>query len=189
MKETFCRLSILRNVIRLLLKNLDVCGNTVLQKAIYLVQYLGGIDLGYEYSYHRCGPYSFDLAQDLAIGEALGYWQKKVERISSPACDYLFYRYDAQEGGAEVDVENSKYWGEIEECLTKILEPIQEKNARKFELIATVFYLQEQGIEGKELQSVFRLLKPKYSEEELKEGIGTLKKIKNSISPERENKM
>ena len=42
------------------------CGETHIQKAIYLLQSAAHVDLGYEFVLYKHGPYSFDLATDLA---------------------------------------------------------------------------------------------------------------------------
>ena len=42
------------------------CGETHIQKAIYLLQSAAGVDLGYEFVLYKHGPYSFDLATDIA---------------------------------------------------------------------------------------------------------------------------
>lgn len=42
------------------------CGETHIQKSIYLLQNAGDVDLGYEFVLYKHGPYSFDLATDIA---------------------------------------------------------------------------------------------------------------------------
>lgn len=42
------------------------CGETHIQKSIYLLQSAGDVDLGYEFVLYKHGPYSFDLATDIA---------------------------------------------------------------------------------------------------------------------------
>ncbi len=42
------------------------CGETHVQKATYLLQHAAGVDLGYDFVIYKHGPYSFDLATDLA---------------------------------------------------------------------------------------------------------------------------
>jgi uncharacterized protein YwgA len=42
------------------------CGETHIQKAIYLLQSAGEVDLGYGFVLYKHGPYSFDLATDIA---------------------------------------------------------------------------------------------------------------------------
>jgi len=42
------------------------CGETHIQKAIYLLQSIGRIDLEYEFVLYKHGPFAFDLATDIA---------------------------------------------------------------------------------------------------------------------------
>ena len=42
------------------------CGETHIQKSIYLLQSAGEVDLGYDFVLYKHGPYSFDLATDIA---------------------------------------------------------------------------------------------------------------------------
>jgi hypothetical protein len=41
------------------------CGETHIQKSIYLLQNAGEVNLGYEFVLYKHGPYSFDLATDI----------------------------------------------------------------------------------------------------------------------------
>ena len=47
-------------------------GKTAMQKMIYLLQAVYGVDCGYDFSFYTYGPYSFDLSRDLKIIEHHG---------------------------------------------------------------------------------------------------------------------
>src|SRR5215212_7308774 len=46
-------------------------GKTALQKSVYLVQELYGLDLGYRFGLHTYGPFCSELLSDLDFAEAL----------------------------------------------------------------------------------------------------------------------
>jgi len=60
------RAAILAEMIKALHQANSWCGETHIQKAIYLSQSVGEMDLGYEFVLYKHGPYSFDLAADIA---------------------------------------------------------------------------------------------------------------------------
>jgi uncharacterized protein YwgA len=51
------------------------CGETHMQKAVYLLQGLTKQDLGYDYILYKHGPFSFDLADDLTGFRADGIFK------------------------------------------------------------------------------------------------------------------
>ncbi|MEK6239252.1 MAG: hypothetical protein N2C14_31425 [Planctomycetales bacterium] len=57
-------------VITILVESLEShgswCGGTHIQKAVYFLQELVGVPLGYEFTLYRYGPYSFDLNDELS---------------------------------------------------------------------------------------------------------------------------
>jgi uncharacterized protein YwgA len=56
------------------------CGETHLQKAVYLLQELLGVQLGYDFVLYRFGPFSFDLRDDLTELQA----DELLEPLPSP---------------------------------------------------------------------------------------------------------
>jgi hypothetical protein len=60
------RAAVLAEMIRALHRAHSWCGETHIQKAVYLLQSAAGVDLGYEFVLYKHGPYSYELATDIA---------------------------------------------------------------------------------------------------------------------------
>ena len=60
------RAAIVAELIKALHQANSWCGETHIQKAVYLLQNFGKINMGYEFVLYKHGPYSFDLATDMA---------------------------------------------------------------------------------------------------------------------------
>ena len=59
------RAALLTLLIEKLRENDSWCGETHIQKAVYLTQIIAGIPLGYEFILYKHGPFSFDLRDEL----------------------------------------------------------------------------------------------------------------------------
>jgi hypothetical protein len=57
--------AVLADLISRLREHGSWCGETHVQKATYLLQELGGVDVGYEFVLYKHGPFAFDLRDDL----------------------------------------------------------------------------------------------------------------------------
>jgi hypothetical protein len=64
------RAAAIAELIEALQRSQSWCGETHIQKAAYLLQALTRVDLGYEFVLYKHGPYSFDLATDIATMRA-----------------------------------------------------------------------------------------------------------------------
>jgi len=166
----------LKLVVDRAVKGLPWCGDLALQKMVYLLQSVYGVDMGYEFGYHHMGPYSFDLADDLSIGVLSGEWVRESKPIAN--------------GGYRVISEvpaDGPLFQQVETALGKLLEQFKAQNdqadGRRFELVATIHYLREvQEVPEDELEGVLRALKPKYSKDEFQEGVRQLNLLKQSAT-------
>ena len=68
--DTLRRAAILIDLIQRLREHDNWCGETSIQKAVYLLQEVAGVDLGFEYILYKHGPFSFDLRDELTTQRA-----------------------------------------------------------------------------------------------------------------------
>jgi len=61
------RASVVSALTESLSERLGWCGETQLQKAVFLLQTVSKVELAYEFTLDRDGPFSFDLREDLAL--------------------------------------------------------------------------------------------------------------------------
>mgnify|MGYP007088250816 CR=1 FL=1 len=171
----------LKLVVDRAVKGLPWCGDLALQKMVYLLQSVYGVDMGYEFGYHHMGPYSFDLADDLSIGVLSGEWVRESKPIANGR--YWVNQYQVT---SEVPADGPLFQ-QVETALGKLLEQFKAQNdqadGRRFELVATIHYLREvQEVPEDELEGVLRALKPKYSKDEFQEGVRQLNLLKQSAT-------
>jgi hypothetical protein len=62
--------AVLLELIKELRKNNSWCGETNIQKSVYVLQAIFGNDLGYSFILYKHGPYSFDLKESLTAMRA-----------------------------------------------------------------------------------------------------------------------
>jgi uncharacterized protein YwgA len=71
------------------------CGETHLQKATYLLQYMMKVPFGFEFILYKHGPFSFDLRDDLTALRADGLIKLEPQRPygprleAAPECAYI----------------------------------------------------------------------------------------------------
>lgn len=145
-------------------------GKTTIQKLIYILQEIYGVNIGYKYILYNYGPYSQDLASDLDYVAALD--GVTISWVNSGG-------YDIKPGDRnEVFIEKSS--GFINLNKEKIDQAIMEfggYNAKELELRATIIYMvhehDEKDIE-KIVEKVYDL-KPYFSCEKIRSAVIELK--------------
>ncbi|NUU95810.1 hypothetical protein XO10_05885 [Marinitoga sp. 1135] len=143
-----------RNVNSELKKILDVVnickeikGRKKFQKIIYILKNLG-VDFPEKFTYHYYGPYSQDLQLELDELVELRYLNEELERKS--------YKYTINYN----EIVDDKIDTQIMEK-EKVINYLNSLDAQTLELIATLFYLHNDGLRGeKYLKNKTKILKP-----------------------------
>lgn len=122
----------------------EIDGRTKLQKIAYILKN-NGVNFEEDFKYHYYGPYSGDL--QLELDELIDN-DVIIEKGSNPYLYRLNYDYFRQ-----IDESNLKDKKELILFLTK-------QHYRDLELVATIYYLLNQGYTGKALVNKLKILKP-----------------------------
>lgn len=171
----------LKLVIDRAVKGLPWCGDLALQKVVYLLESVYGLNLGYEFGYHHMGPYSFDLANDLSLGVERGDWTRQSKPIANGR--YWVNQYHVQGEPSPQTADTMK----VEEALSRMLAEFNSQSdqtdGRRFELVATIHYLRDvQEVPENELCQVLRALKPKFSAADFEDGKKQLALLEQSAA-------
>ena len=153
-------------------------GKTALQKLLFFLQELFGVDTGYEFSLYTYGPFDSTLLSDLDSAAALNgvaveYHGQQGYQIS-PGTENAALRKHA-----------AKLVGKHSKELDAVVAEFGKMWARSLELYATIVYVERDArASGKEptmdrLVEVVHELKPHFSEEEIKVAIGDLAEKKH----------
>ncbi len=183
MSDLSFRLLILRKLIRMGGEGLHWLGNIAIQKLVYLLENVYKVDLGYTYGLHHLGPYSFELAGDLSLGEQADLWRSKTIQVESPFKSYHGMQYEICEDSGipyEIRADVQGRWEQVEPAMKALLSAIGRCTGRDLELYATIHYLRTvQDVPEEDLWDVLHILKPKYSLDEFDKGKEKLKVIEN----------
>jgi hypothetical protein len=115
------------------------CGETHLQKALYILQDLSKVSLGYKFIIYKHGPYSFDLNSDLAAMRA-----SNILKFTFPREGY---------GPSIVATPFGDRVLEVNQACIRHLEPFVEflaewfsgSDVRHLEKIATAYYVTQKN--------------------------------------------
>jgi uncharacterized protein YwgA len=194
MNETKLRLLTVHHLIQAAKDDVPWLGNLAIQKLIYLVEYVMGVQLGYTYGLHHLGPYSFDLAGDLDLGEQLGLWKITPVTKDYPAGPFNGVQYDTCgektiyanfKPDEATRSEAEKLWTVLQQRLEKLLPFVKDASGRDLELLATIHYLQTvQAVPHVDLWEILHALKPKYSESQFNRGLQKIAEIKAAADAE-----
>lgn len=166
------RLGVLALVIDLLNKAGSWTGRMHIQKFIYFAQNLLGLPTGYDFVLYQRGPYTFELDDDIRALRSIGAVDIR------PAPPY---------GPSYV----STHLGDSIMKLAPITQPMRDqlkllsealgkpKQARDLELLATTFYVVQEGIWGSDEEIVERVvgLKPQFKKDEAAGGLREVREI------------
>lgn len=131
-------------------------GKTVLQKIVFLLQRVFGIDCDYAYTLYTYGPYCADVARDLDIVEGFGGVLVK---------DNLYGGYEIQPGSAndELRRRGAEFLGQIQDSLDQLIADYGRASAKDLELRSTIIYMANPGRSNKELIRLVHDVKPHFS--------------------------
>ena len=152
-------------------------GKTVLQKIVYLLQALAGVQAGYRFRFYTYGPFSVELLQDLDLVEGLE--GVKINRVVS-----LTGGFDIEPGeNAEGLIRKANSLLEKQganDKISRIVGDFGDLPARDLELRATVVYVvrdlqrREESLEKSRVMELVENLKPRFEKHEIEESISDL---------------
>ncbi|NLA11544.1 MAG: SocA family protein [Firmicutes bacterium] len=123
-------------------------GKTAMQKMIYLLQAVYGVDCGYDFSFYTYGPYCVDLSRDLKIIEHHGGLE--LNFVNSGTWGYSIKPGDKsfhfREKAANTIRQHSAK-------LDAVIEEFGNYNAKELELRSTIIYAYRDAKENEQQQS------------------------------------
>lgn len=152
-------------------------GKTVLMKLMYLLQEGYGVSTGYRYSFYTYGPYSQEVTADLNITKLLG--GVDIEYLGDDPGGFAISPGQQSEGVLSLGRE---YIDPLSEQLDELVDQFGGFRARDLELRTTLVYLWKNADSIKsgdrdELLSLFKELKPQFSEGEIENAVDELQTV------------
>lgn len=152
-------------------------GKTVLQKMVYLLQELYGVDCDCQFDLYTYGPFTSQLLQDLDLVEAVG--GVKVIPVNSGTGGYKIVPGEQNESlreKAQDFLDNDS----VSDAINRLIDDFGDLWAKDLELRSTIVYVAREMersldlLSLKELNSIVQKIKPKFTEEEIAAGIAEL---------------
>ena len=151
-------------------------GKTVLQKMVFLLQEVYGVDAKYSFSFHTFGPFAPELLGDLDMAESYG---AVVVKSVNDGCGHGY----VIESGARVKECMADAEGFLKANSTQIENLVSAfggKTAKELELLTTIIYLNKEikfdtdKMTRNAAIGKIRELKPKFTEKEIRDGMSKL---------------
>ncbi len=169
--ERLERIAVIAELIGKLHEHGSWCGETHLQKSMYLLQELAGHPVGFDFILYKHGPFSFDLRDELTAMRADYLLELEVRRPDygptlkpTPNMESVSRRYRDTVEAARPAIEF-------------IGERVGDKTVVELERLGTALYVRRKHPEAKDPSELARKiveLKPHISEREAQEAVRTV---------------
>jgi len=126
--------AILLQLISKMKDNGSWCGETHLQKAIYIAETLGGLETGYEFILYKHGPFSFDLRDELTALRADEVLFLQPRGSYGPT-------YETTDGASNWVERYPKTLAKYKQALDFATESIGSKGVKELERLTTALYV------------------------------------------------
>ena len=146
-------------------------GKTALQKMVFLLQELYGVNCGYDFQFYTYGPFSSDLLQDLEILE----FNKGVAINSNPETGgYIIVQ---GEKATMILEKGKKFLEENKEKIEVAINKFGEYTARDLELRSTIIFVDKYiAKKGDDILKIVQELKPKFDKKIIQGAYNQLEK-------------
>ena len=150
-------------------------GKTVLQKMVFLLQEIYGVDAKYTFGFHTFGPFSPELLGDLDMAETYG--AVDVKSVNDGGHGYVI------EPGARIEeclADANEFLKANSRHIENLVSAFGRKTAKELELLTTIIYLNKEirfdvnTMTRDAAVDKIRELKPKFAEKEIRDAMITL---------------
>ena len=145
-------------------------GRTMLEKTVYLLQELEGVDCGYDFSLYTYGPFAVEVLNDLDYVSALGGVLVTRDAVG---------RYDIQPGPKNAEIIDASRTFLDKHCraIDRTISAFGRYRAKELELRATIVYVarhtprQDAPSIEEEISSTVHEIKPRFALTEVREAV------------------
>ena len=149
-------------------------GKTHIQKCVFLLKELCGVDLGYAYTLYKHGPYSFDLDAEIERLRIIGTLDYEIAPQYGP-------RYKIGAASATNGFVDAK----VAAAADEVAEFLGEKNVQDLECISTLVWCARNRPDASASQEVLtscvKELKPHLSDTDVFRGLLALRAYKDAL--------
>lgn len=163
------RYALIAEIVRRFNSTQDRLGKTALQKVIFLLQRVFGVEVDYSYTLYTYGPFCSDVARDLDVVNAID--GVKILPVGNGG------GFEIVPGplNAEVCGMSASFLRDTSTALDKVVEDFGGLTAKELELRSTLVYLSKPGLSTGDLVQQVHDIKPHFSPEAIKTALLQLK--------------
>lgn len=145
-------------------------GKTKLQKLVYLLRELKGVQTGYDFRFYNYGPYSDSLSGDLGYLQSLN----AIEVAYNPCIN--MYDITVGENAPVLEEKASAFLAGNRAAIDEIIERFGNLQAKELELISTIVFVAKSGMNDRQkLVAKVAELKPKFTARDIDRALDDLK--------------
>lgn len=133
--KRLAKAALLVRLVEALRRNGSWCGETHVQKSIYLLQSVLGVPLGFDYILYKHGPFSFDLRDELTSLQADGVLELQPQPIPYGP------KLSATTGGVDLAGRFPKTVAEYQEDIEQVAGIIGNRGVNELERLATAVFV------------------------------------------------
>jgi hypothetical protein len=136
------RNAILSNLARNMRQRGSWCGETHLQKALYLLQDLAGVSTDMDFILYKHGPFSFDLRDTIAAMRADELFELKIQPQPYGA------KLIPMENATYLEAKFPNTLGKYQEQIEFVADEVADKGVSELERLATALFLARRELVG-----------------------------------------
>lgn len=149
-------------------------GKKALQRKVHLIQELGDVDAGYQFSLRTYGPYSASLAGDLDVIEI-----SDGAKVSYNASNNR-YEIGVGEFTKQIVQKGEEFISTHRPAIKRVLDTFGDRSTKGLGLVSMIAHLRRHSLEeefedNERLAKHVMLLKPKYEEATVDQAIGEVR--------------
>lgn len=135
------RAAVLTKLVKELRKSGSWCGETHIQKAVYLLQELAGMQTGFSFVLYKHGPYSFELGDELTSLRADGLLTLEPQELPYRP------RMSAAASAADLQASYPKTLRRNDPSIRFIASKVGDRGVAELERISTALYVKRKNPE------------------------------------------
>src|SRR2546428_10044271 len=153
------------------------------QKIFYVLKSLGYPVLE-RFEYRQHGPYSDDLASELQSAVNADYLREEQTRVEAEEDEQPYQRYDYSLGKTGANLVASRLASDptlaaIAEEMADVASELNESKPIQLELVATLMFLQDQGVRPDLIVDVLKSNKPQYTDAEIQAALEFIRDLRH----------
>lgn len=159
------------------------CGETHIQKAVYFLQEMMGVDLKYRFVIYRYGPYSFDLSDEITAMRADESLRLEARPPYGP-------RILTDQRGQRLKNEHASLVAANDQALGFVAERLGALGVAELERLATALFVTRETEVPSDIDarmSRLSALKPHITRDAAREAIATIDRMFTEVSRQRHN--